>query len=68
MINTSTLGAAAVARIAQAGATYIGKLGPLFFVVLQSLYAAHVERVQMRFAPTPVYPSRVIERRDLLRS
>lgn len=29
----------------------IGKLGELFFAGLQRLYAAHVEKVQMRFAP-----------------
>lgn len=31
----------------------IGKLGDLFLAGLQRLYAAHVEKVQMRFAPLP---------------
>jgi len=67
MTNKSTLGAVGVVRIAQAGAKYIGKLGSLFSAVLQRLYAAHVEKAQMRFAPTPIYSSRVDKHREFLR-
>jgi hypothetical protein len=64
MINTSTPGAAAVGGIAQADAKYSGRIGLLFSAVLQRVYAAHVEKAQMRFAPTAVYPSRVIKHRS----
>jgi hypothetical protein len=53
MIDKSTLGGAA--------ALAIGKIGPLFLAVLQRLYAAHVEKVQMRFAPQPVRCDRGIK-------
>jgi hypothetical protein len=43
--------------LAGAAALAIAKIGPLFVAVLsavlQRLYAAHVEKVQMRFAPQP---------------
>jgi hypothetical protein len=55
MIDKSTLGGAA--------ALAIGKIGPLFVTALQRLYAAHMEKAQMRFAPVPKYSGRVIERR-----
>jgi hypothetical protein len=55
MIDRSTLVAAA--------ALTIGKIGPLFAAALQYLYAAHAEKVQMRFAPTPKYAGRIVERR-----
>jgi hypothetical protein len=59
MTDKSTLGGAA--------ALAIGKLGPLFMTALQRLYAAHVERAQMRFAPRPVCRDRAIDRGHVLR-
>jgi hypothetical protein len=56
MIDKSTLGAAAALAIA--------KIGPLFMAVLQRLYAAHVEKVQMRFAPQPIRYDRGITHRS----
>jgi hypothetical protein len=41
-----------------------GKIGPLFLAALQRLYAAHVEKVQMRFAPQPVRCDRGIKHRS----
>jgi hypothetical protein len=55
MINTSTPGGATFANT-------IGKLGALLFAGLQHLYAAHTEKVQMRFAPTPIYSGRASRR------
>ncbi|HSZ67141.1 MAG TPA: hypothetical protein VK825_13125 [Xanthobacteraceae bacterium] len=55
MTNKSTLGGAA--------ALAIGKIGPLFMAALQRLYAAHMEKAQMRFAPRSVYCDRAVERR-----
>ena len=40
------------------GANAIEKLGALFLASLQRLYAAHTEKVQMRFAPVPGCTSR----------
>ena len=40
------------------GANAVEKLGALFLAGLQRLYAAHTEKVQMRFAPVPVCTSR----------
>jgi len=54
---------AVVAIIGHTGAKYVGMLGLLFFATLQRLYAAHVEKAQMRFAPTPVLSDRLAERR-----
>jgi hypothetical protein len=58
MTNKSTLGGAA--------ALAIGKIGPLFMTALQRLYAAHVERAQMRFAPRPVHCDHTTDRRHVL--
>jgi hypothetical protein len=55
MTDRSTLGGAA--------ALAIGKIGPLFMTALQRVYAAHMEKAQMRFAPRPVYCDRAMERR-----
>jgi hypothetical protein len=52
----------AIVRIAQAGAEHLGKLGTLFGTALQRLYAAHVEKAQMRLAPTPIPSGRLGER------
>jgi hypothetical protein len=62
MINTPTRsGGAAPENIAQATlANAIGRLGSLFFAGLQHLYAAHTEKVQMRFAP--IRCGRVVKR------
>jgi hypothetical protein len=58
MTDKSTLAAAA--------ALAIGKIGPLFMATLQSLYAAHVEKVQMRFAPQPIRCDRSATQRHYL--
>jgi hypothetical protein len=58
MTSTSARSDAAT-NIAQAAfANTIGKLGSLFLSSLQHLYAAHTEKVQMRFAPEPIYSGR----------
>jgi len=44
----------------------IGRLGMLFSAALQRIYAAHMERAQMRFAPEPIYSGRVVKRRRYL--
>jgi hypothetical protein len=44
-------------------ANIAGKLGDVFSATLQRLYAAHVEKVQMRFAPLPVRSDRGLENR-----
>jgi hypothetical protein len=54
MTDKSTLGTAA--------AFAIGKIGSLFLAGLQQLYAAHTEKVQMRFAPRPIYSGRASRR------
>jgi hypothetical protein len=62
MTNRSTHSGAA-ANIAQATfANTIGRLGSVFFTSLQQLYAAHTEKVQMRFAPKPIYSGRASRR------
>jgi len=70
MINQSTINqampGAVVTRIGQTGAKYVGKLGSLFSVALQGLYAAHVEKAQMRFAPTPILSDRLPQRRHFI--
>jgi hypothetical protein len=56
MIDKSTLvGTAALAA---------SKIGPLFLAVLNRLYAAHMERAQMRFAPQPMRCDRGIKHRS----
>jgi hypothetical protein len=65
MINQTVPGAV-VANIGQTGAKYAGKLGLLFSATLQRLYAAHVEKAQMRFAPTPILSDRLPKRRDFI--
>jgi hypothetical protein len=65
MIRQSTPGAV-VARIGQTGAKYADKLGSLFSATLQRLYAAHVEKAQMRFAPTPILSGRLPKRRHFI--
>jgi hypothetical protein len=51
------------ANIAQATfANAIGRLGSLFLVGLEQIYAAHTEKVQMRFAPNPACSGRVSRR------
>jgi hypothetical protein len=42
----------AAVQITQAGANYVGKAGWVFCAVLGRLYDAHMERAQMRLAPT----------------
>ena len=54
-------GADAPGTIAQAAyANTVGRLGALFLTGLQHIYAAHIEKAQMRFAP--VRCSRPIKR------
>jgi hypothetical protein len=55
--NLSAGGSASLAQTAFAGT--IGKLGSFFSTTLQHLYTAHTEKVQMRFAPTPLYSGRI---------
>jgi hypothetical protein len=63
MTNTSQR-SGATANIAQATFTNtISRLGSLFLTGLQHLYAAHTEKVQMRFAPEPIYSGRAGGRR-----
>ena len=58
MTNRSTR-SGTTANIAQATfANTIGRLGSLFLTGLHQLYAAHTEKVQMRFAPKPIYSGR----------
>jgi hypothetical protein len=42
----------------------VGKIGPLFLAALHRLYAAHAEKVQMRFAPQPIPCDRGIKNRS----
>ena len=44
-------------------ANIIGRLGSLFLSGLQQVYTAHTEKVQMRFAPKPIYSGRISSRR-----
>jgi hypothetical protein len=63
MTNTSQR-SGAPANITQATfANTIGWLGSLFVSGLHHLYAAHTEKVQMRFAPEPIYSGRAGGRR-----
>jgi hypothetical protein len=41
-------------------ANTIGQLGTLLLAGLQRLYAAHTEKVQMRFAPVPMCSRRAV--------
>lgn len=67
MINKTRPGAVAVvASVVQAGASYAEKLGSLFAVTLQRLYDAHMEKAQMRFAPTPILSGRLPERQHFI--
>lgn len=43
---------AAIAAVGVASAEYIRNFESLLFIVVQRLYDAHVEKVQMRLAPT----------------
>ena len=64
MTNKTSLNAGGSANFAQAAfANTIGKLGSLFSTTLQQFYTAHTEKVQMRFAPTPIYSGRISSRR-----
>lgn len=49
-----------------AAALAIGKIGPLFMTALQRLYAAQMEKAQMRFAPRPVHSGCAAESRRVL--
>ena len=63
MSNTAMRSDAAQAGRAQAAiANTIDRMGSLFLAGLQHLYAAHTEKVQMRFAPKPICRARAIER------
>jgi hypothetical protein len=64
MTNKTNLSAGGSASFAQAAfASTIGKLGSLFSTTLQHLHTAHTEKVQMRFAPKPIYSGRISSRR-----
>jgi hypothetical protein len=64
MTNKTSLAAQGSANFTQAAfANTIGKLGSLFSTTLQYVYAAHTEKVQMRFAPRPIYSGRISSRR-----
>jgi hypothetical protein len=41
-----------IAQLEHAGAKYVGKLEAAFRAALGQLYAAHMEKAQMRLAPT----------------
>jgi hypothetical protein len=43
-------------QVKRAGAKYVGKIGSALCVALGRLYAAHVEKAQMRLAPTRTGP------------
>jgi hypothetical protein len=64
MSNKSIVsGADALGSITQAAyANTVGRLGALFLSGLQHVYAAHMEKAQMRFAPRPVRCSRPLKR------
>jgi hypothetical protein len=64
MTNKTNLSAGGSANFAQAAfANTVGRLGSLFSTTLHHLYSAHTEKVQMRFAPTPIYSGRISSRR-----
>ena len=64
MTNKTNLGAEGSPNFAQAAfANTIGKLGSLFSTTVQHIYTAHTEKVQMRFAPKPIYSGRISSRR-----
>jgi hypothetical protein len=63
MISKTSLSAGGPATSARPlFADTIGKLGSLFSAAAQQLYTAHTEKVQMRFAPTPIYSGRISNR------
>ncbi len=63
MTNTATHRNAAQAGGAQAAiVNTIDRVGTLFLAGLQHIYAAHTEKVQMRFAPKPICRARAIQR------
>ena len=63
MTNKTSLSPGGPANFAQAAfANTIGKLGSFFSTSLHHLYTAHTEKVQMRFAPTPIYSGRTSSR------
>ena len=43
----------AIAHTTPAPGKYVGKVGWAFHAAIERLYAAHIERVQMRLAPHP---------------
>jgi len=51
LLRESSLGAIQITRVT---ADYVGQVGSAFFRALERLYAAHMERKQMRLAPTRV--------------
>jgi len=56
-------GADAPGSITQAVyANTVGRLGALFLSGLQHVYASHMEKAQMRFAPRPVHCGRAGKR------
>ena len=63
MTNTSTRSGAAANIGRTSLANTIGWIGSAFLTGLQHLYAAHTEKVQMRFAPEPIYSGRAGGRR-----
>jgi hypothetical protein len=42
----------AAAQIRNTGARHVGKIGLAFYAALGRLYASHMEKAQMRLAPT----------------
>jgi hypothetical protein len=50
--NLSSHTRAVATQIAQLGYRYLRKAEAEFIAIIQRLYAAHVERAQMRLAPT----------------
>jgi hypothetical protein len=65
VMSTKTIfsGADALGSITQAAyANTVSKLGALFLTGLQHIYAAHMEKAQMRFAPRPVRCNHAIKR------
>lgn len=63
MTNKTSLSRGSTNFAHAALATTIGKLGSFFSTTLNHLYTAHTEKVQMRFAPTPLYSGRSSSRR-----
>ena len=63
-MTTTSARDSATANIAQTTfANIIGRLGSLFLGGLHQVYTAHTEKVQMRFAPKPIYSGRISSRR-----